>query len=100
MGALVELCQITGPDVDEPTITPELLTAVARKAAIGLFESAVGLPVPRVPVPIWVPPSRNVTVPVGIPVPGAAGETIAVKVTGWPKTDGFADEVTAVVVEA
>ena len=53
-----------------------------------------------VPVPMGLPPSRNVTVPVGVPAPGATGETVAVKVTDWPKTDGFADEVTAVVVSA
>src|SRR5207247_204946 len=29
---------------------------------------------------------------------GATGETVALKVTDWPKTEGFADEVTAVVV--
>ena len=53
-----------------------------------------------VPVPIGLPPSRNVTVPVGVPAPGATGETVAVNVTDWPKTDGFTDEVTVVVVSA
>ena len=60
----------------------------------------VAMPPLSVPVPIGLPPSRNVTVPVGVPVPGATGETVAVKVTDWPKTEGFADEVTAVVVSA
>ena len=53
-----------------------------------------------VPVPTGLPPSRNVTVPVGVPAPGATGETVAVKVTDWPKTDGLADEVMPVVVLA
>ena len=48
---------------------------------------------------IWVPrvvvPSRNVTVPVGVPSAGATAETVAVKVTGWPGWDGFAEEVSA-----
>ena len=45
-----------------------------------------------------LPPSRKVTVPVG--VPEAAGETVAVNVTDCPNTEGFADEVTALVVLA
>ena len=36
--------------------------------------------------------------PVGVPVPGAAALTVAVNVTGWPYTEGFADEMTEVVV--
>ena len=44
-----------------------------------------------------VPPSLKTTVPVGVPVPGAVAVTVAVKVTDWPKTEGLADEVTAVV---
>jgi len=50
-----------------------------------------------VPVPRLVVPSRNVTVPVGMP----AGElTVAVKVTGWPKTLGFTEEIDVTVVAA
>src|SRR2546427_8066655 len=36
-------------------------------------------------VPIGVAPSLKVTVPVGVPVPGALAVTVAVKVTAWPK---------------
>ena len=43
-----------------------------------------------------LPPSRNVTVPVGVPAPGAIRVSVAVKVTDWPETEGFADEVTVV----
>jgi hypothetical protein len=39
----------------------------------------------------------NVTVPVGIPEPGALAVTVAVNVTVWPNTDGFAELDTAVV---
>jgi hypothetical protein len=46
-----------------------------------------------VPVPNVVVPSRNVTVPVAV-----LGDTVAVKVTDCPNTDGFADDATAVVV--
>ena len=49
-------------------------------------------------MPNDVEPSRNVTVPVGIPEPGASAVIVAVNVTDWPKTDGFADEATTDVV--
>ena len=52
----------------------------------------------NVPEPIGLPPSRNVTDPVGVPVAGATAVTVAVKVTAWPRMEGFTDEVTAVEV--
>ena len=48
-------------------------------------------------VPSFVPPSVNVTVPVGRRY-GRIDTTEAVKVTDWPKTEGFADDTTEVVV--
>src|SRR5690349_10762478 len=58
-----------------------------------------GVVADNVPVPITVAPSRKFTVPVGfatvvLPV------TVAVKVTLWPKTEGFADDARVVVVVA
>ena len=61
---------------------------------------SVATPPFKVPVPIEFPPSRNVTVPVGVPVPGAAAETVAVNVTDWPQTEGFTSEDSVVVVDA
>jgi hypothetical protein len=40
------------------------------------------------------------TVPVGDPAPGAFTVTVAVKVTDWPKTDGFVPDASVVVVDA
>ena len=37
-------------------------------------------------------PSRNVTVPVGLPAPGKAACTVAVSRISWPADDGFAVE--------
>src|SRR5262249_20249404 len=45
-----------------------------------------------------VPLSRKVTVPVGVPPPGAFACTVATKLTGWPNPEGFASEPTGVVV--
>src|SRR6516162_1645312 len=51
-------------------------------------------------VPRTVAPSLNVTVPVGVPPPGPAGNTAAVKVTAWPVTAGLTDDPTPTVVAA
>src|SRR5258707_1310176 len=54
-------------------------------------------------VPIGVPLSKKVTVPVGeaaAVLPGALTVTVAVKVTVWPKTEGLEEAVTTVVVSA
>ncbi len=41
---------------------------------------------------------RNVTFPVGVPLP-LVGRTVAVKVTGWPEADGFEEDTSDVEVE-
>ena len=51
-------------------------------------------------VPTETPPSKNVTVPVGMPLPGKEAVTVDVKVITWPKTPGFSEEVMARVVSA
>jgi hypothetical protein len=50
-------------------------------------------------LPMVIVPLRNVTVPVGVPAPGAVTVTVAVKVTG-PTGDGLSDDVTVVDVLA
>ena len=54
----------------------------------------------NVQVPIVVAPSRKLTVPPGLPAPGATTATVAVNVTLCPKTDGLAEEVRLVLVLA
>ena len=59
----------------------------------------VAIPEPfSVPVPRIVDPSSNVTVPVGVPEPGASAVIVAVNVTDWPNAEGLAEETTADVV--
>src|SRR3989442_712807 len=60
--------------------------------------ASVADPALRGPVSRVVVPSLNVTVPEGVPAPGLFAVTVVVKVTNWPKSDGLADETTAVVV--
>ena len=52
------------------------------------------------PEPKVVEPSLNVTVPVGVPEPGALAVTVAVKVTDKLKAVGSAEEPPAAVVES
>src|SRR2546425_12642574 len=60
----------------------------------------VAVPLASVAVPRLFVPSRKVTVPVGVPAPGATAATVAVNVTGWPDTVGLAEAVTVLVVLA
>src|SRR5947209_5611955 len=71
------------------------MECVATDSALVL---RVATPPLSVPVPRVVAPSLNVTLPVGVPAPGATGETVAVTVTDCPDTDGLAEDVSVVVV--
>ena len=51
----------------------------------------------NVPDPMFVVPSKNVTVPVGVP---DAVDTVAVKVTLWPNVEGLFDDMIVLVVLA
>ena len=51
----------------------------------------------KVPVPKLAVPSRNITVPVGVPEPDEA-VTVAVSVTLWPVETADADAVSAVAL--
>lgn len=53
---------------------------------------------PNMPVAIWVVPSENVTMPVGVPV--VELETVAVNVTDCPKVARFAEDISAVELAA
>lgn len=70
----------------------------------GPMTSAVSVkdacPLMRFAVPRLVAPSWRVTLPVAVPAPGATALTVAVMTTDWPKTLGFAEEVSATTVAA
>jgi hypothetical protein len=51
-------------------------------------------------VPIVLEPSLKTTLPVGVPPPGANAVTVALKVTAWPKFEGFGVAVSADDVDA
>jgi len=60
----------------------------------------VATPPLRLLVARAVAPSLKVTVPVGVPAPGAVALTVAVIVTDWPNTDGLAEDARAVALLA
>ena len=60
----------------------------------------VAEPADSVTEPREVVPSKNSTVPAGVPVPGEVTATVAVKVTDCPKSEGFTEDVNVVVVGA
>ena len=79
------------------------MIAWGEPATVSADVAQVADPFVRVTVPqaeIVVPSAAKLTVPPGVPLPGETALTLAVKVTGWPKLDGFGEEVTAVVVAA
>jgi hypothetical protein len=57
----------------------------------------VATPLESVPVPMVLPLSRKVTVPLGVPAPGKTAETLTVNVTNCVNPLGLGDE--AIVVE-
>src|SRR5262249_50385543 len=61
-------------------------------AAAKLVVNVAVPPTPTATVPRTTLPSWNVTVPVGVPAPGATAATVAVKVTAWPVTAGLTDD--------
>src|SRR5712691_856865 len=67
-----------------------LCVATFRDDVVKVVWPPVSVPVPRVDAP-----SLNVTIPVA-----ALGDTAAVKVTDWPKTDGFGEDASVVVLVA
>src|SRR2546427_413395 len=51
-------------------------------------------------LPKFTPLVLNCTVPDGLPAPGVTAMTVLVKTTGWPNTEGLAEEVSNDVVSA
>ena len=61
---------------------------------------SVARPLPSVALPSVTDPSRNVTVPVGVPVAEPDADTLAVNVTACPYTADAAEEATTVTEPA
>src|SRR6185369_10092559 len=98
--ALLTVC-VKSADVLARKFPSPLYTAVTTcgPTLSELIAPLVALPPLRLTgVPKSDPSILNCTVPLGVPDPGTLALTVAVNVTGWPNTDGLADELTTVVV--
>ena len=74
------------------------MALIGEEPTARLLVANVATPPLSVPVPSVVVPERNVTVPVGVPAPGARAETVAVNVTDWSYTVGLTEDSNVVVV--
>ena len=79
---------------------PEYTAVIECAPWVSADVEIVALPLASVAVPTVVAPFFNVTVPVGVPLPGAAVTTVIVKVTDLPSVDGFSEEVSFVELAA
>jgi hypothetical protein len=74
---------------------PWYTAVIEREPAPSNDVETDALPFANVALPSAVEPSKNTTIPVGVP---AADFTLAVNVTTCPKIDGLSDEAKVVVV--
>ena len=81
-------------------VSPEYVAVIECDPTDNVEVVKVAMPPDTAPVPRVVTPSKNVTVPDGLPAPGATTATVAVNVTLCPEIDGFSDEAIVVVVLA
>ena len=88
----ISVAEVLGP----VAVSPLKVAVMVWVPTASVLVMKVAMPFASMPVPRAVVPSRKVTVPVGVgPV---AVETVAVKVTGLLKMEGFGLEVSMVVV--
>ena len=73
------------------------MAVIECEPAVSVEVMRVAAPPDMVLVASGVAPSLKVTVPVGVPDPGDTALTVAVKVTGWPNTEGVREVARAVV---
>jgi len=79
-------------------VSPEYAAVMLWLPLVRVEVEKLATPFTRAPVPRAVVPSRKVTLPVAVPIAGATADTVAVKVTDWPKVDGFLLEANPTVV--
>src|SRR5262249_61580713 len=96
--ALLTVCGSVVEMLLEKLVSPPKATVIAWLATARAAVLKVAVPLASVAVPKVVVPSRKVAVPVGVPAPGVAALTVAVRGTDWPNTDGFSDAVRAMGV--
>lgn len=80
-------------------VSPAYTAVMECEPTVSVEVVNVAFPVPS---SVWLPsvvvPSLNVTLPVGVPLPGELAVTVAVNVTACPNTVVPEDDVTRVVL--
>ena len=97
VGWPITVCVSAAEVLPAKVLSPEYFAVMVCGPAVNVEVVNVACPTLRVPVPRIVGPSKNATVPVGVP---DRAVTVAVKVTDCPALEGFNDEVKAVDVGA
>src|SRR5438132_316808 len=92
----VRLPDVLVVKLPSPLYEAAILCAPATRQ--GVVKVATPVPELTMPMPISLLPSVKVTVPVGLPLAGDTGRTVAVNVTATPRFAGFGEEVRVVVV--
>src|SRR5664279_1361564 len=93
MVVLVTVLKLPSPEYTADTRWVPAARALVEYVAWPVGVSAVG-------APTFFPSTRNWTVPVGVPAPGAAALTVAVNVTFVVRVTGLPLLVTSVLLEA
>ena len=96
--ALLTVCALAGVEVlPVKFASPEYMAV--RFLAPAVAKAIEQLPAPEVRLPVQLcVPSETVTLPVGVPVPGATTATVKLIGTGWPTQDGSGKSDVIVVV--
>jgi hypothetical protein len=94
----VTVCESTADILVVKFVSPAYTAEMAWLPSARALVLKLALPPLNATSPRVLAPSLNVTVPVGVPEPGAAALTVAVNVTVCPKTDGLAEETTVVLL--
>ena len=96
--ACATVCAIEDDVLEVKFASPLYFAVMEWEPMEKLERASCAEPVERLEDPSETAPSKNVTVPLG--VPPNAGWTAAVKSIGCPNADGVRFEVTVVIVEA
>ena len=96
--ALLTVCAVAGLETLPVKLASPAYVAV-RDLAPGIVKAIEQVPAAAVAVQLCVP-SETVTLPVGVPLPGAATATVKLIGTAWPVTDGSGRSDVIVVVVA
>ena len=93
VGGPLTFCVNTADVLPAKLVSPAYTAVMGCEPAVSVVVVNVATPAASAPLPMGVPASRKVTVPLAV-----ADDTVAVKVTESPTFEGFNEELRIVVV--